>query len=70
MDDERNILRQNPVYPSMVFYSNSIWRGKSKSYGTDYWAKPPEKGSSECEKFEEFEEKVLIHQELYFSEKE
>ncbi len=68
--DERNILRQNPVYPSMVFYSNSIWRGKAKSYGMDYWAKIPDKGTQECTEFEEFEEKVLIHKELYFSDKE
>ncbi|SHJ07210.1 Glycosyl hydrolase family 20, domain 2 [Arenibacter nanhaiticus] len=67
--EERDILKQNPIYPSLVFYSEAIWRGKEKDY-PEYWAKLPAKNTAEFMDFKEFEEKVLVHRELYFKDKE
>ena len=65
----RDILRQNPIYPSMVFYADAIWKGRDKDY-KEYWAKLPSQNTPEFDAFEQFEQKVLTHKALYFKEKE
>ena len=67
--EERDILKQNPIYPSIVFYSDAIWKGRKKNY-PEYWAKLPPQNSTEFERFREFEQKVLIHRDLFFQDKE
>lgn len=67
--EERDILIQNPIYPSMVFYADAIWKGRSKDY-KEYWAKLPKTGTKEFESFKKFEEKVTAHRDLFFNGKE
>ncbi len=70
--DERDILTQNPIYPSIVFYADAIWKGRAKNY-PEYWAKLPPKESEELKElkdFQKFEKKVIAHRDLYFKEKE
>lgn len=67
--DERDILSQNPIYPAMVFYADAIWKGKAKDY-KEFWAKLPKLGTEELKKFENFEEKVITHRDLFFKGKE
>lgn len=69
VNQERDILRQNPIYPSILFYSDAIWKGKDKNY-PEYWANLPKKNSPELQAFQAFEEKVLLHRDLFFNEKE
>lgn len=67
--DERDILKQNPIYPSMVFYADAIWKGREKDY-KEYWAKLPKENTAEFKDFAEFEEKVIAHKKMFFKEKE
>ena len=69
MAQERNILKQNPIYPSIVFYSDAIWKGREKNF-SEFWAKLPPKNTVEFERFKEFEQKVLTHRDLFFNNKE
>lgn len=66
---ERDILIQNPIYPSMVFYADAIWKGRSKDYN-EYWAKLPHPTTPEFLAFKTFEEKVITHRNLFFKGKE
>lgn len=66
---ERDIIKQNPIYPSMLFYVDAIWNGRpTNEY--DYWAKLPPVGSELLKKFKAFEDKVLVHRDLFFQDKE
>ena len=69
VDDERDILRQNPIYPSIVFYSDAIWNGR-ENINEEYWAKLPDVGSDEFKSFEKFETKVIAHRDRFFQDKE
>jgi len=66
---ERDILKQNPIYPSMVFYSDAIWKGRTKNY-KEYWAKLPKPNTKEFHSFKQFEKKVITHRDLFFEGKE
>lgn len=69
VSEERNILKHNPVYPSVVFYADAIWKGKDKNY-PEYWAKLPPVDSQEFSDFANFEDKVIVHRDLFFKGKE
>ncbi len=69
VNEESDILRQNPIYPSILFYSDAIWKGKDRNY-PEYWANLPKKDSLEFKRFEAFEKKVLVHRDLFFEGKE
>lgn len=69
VNEERDILRQNPIYPSILFYSDAIWKGKDNNY-PEYWANLPKKDGREFKAFEAFEKKVLFHRDLFFEGKE
>lgn len=66
---ERDILKQNPIYPSIVFYADAIWKGRQKNK-LDYWAKLPPLYTPEFMEFKAFEEKVIRHRDLFFEGKE
>ena len=67
--EERDILKQNPIYPSIVFYSDAIWKGRVANH-YEYWAKLPPIGTKEFADFKNFEEKVIKHKRMFFKEKE
>jgi len=69
INGERDVLVQNPIYPSMVFYADAIWKGRAKDY-PEYWAKLPPQNTPEFEGFQNFEKKVIRHRNLFFSQKE
>ncbi|WP_418604210.1 family 20 glycosylhydrolase [Hwangdonia sp.] len=69
INNERDILIQNPIYPSMVFYSDAIWNGRAKDY-PEYWAKLPPKDTQEFNDFKAFEKKVITQRDLFFKGKE
>lgn len=67
--NERDILIQNPIYPSIVFYADAIWKGRAENK-LDYWAKLPPPNTADFQAFKAFEEKVLVHKDLFFQDKE
>ncbi len=69
VDEERNILLQNSVYPFILTYSEAIWRGV-KSTGNKYWAQLPPTNSPEYQAYKEFEDRLIIHRNKYFNGKE
>lgn len=66
--NERNILKQNPIYPSMVFYADAIWKGR-KENKLEYWAKLPPPNTTAFQEFKTFEDKVIVHKNLFFKGK-
>ncbi|WP_223266421.1 family 20 glycosylhydrolase [Gelidibacter gilvus] len=67
--NERDILKQNPIYPSIVFYADAIWKGR-KENKLDYWAKLPPVNTTDLQEFKAFEDKVIVHRDLFFKGKE
>lgn len=67
--NERDILIQNPIYPSIVFYADAIWKGREKNH-LEYWAKLPPVNIEAFRDFQKFEEKVITHRDLFFEGKE
>ncbi len=66
VNDEYDILIQNPVYPSILTYSETSWTGQKKKIGEKYLAKLPEKGSELLEEFSAFEDRLIQHRDQYF----
>lgn len=66
IERERDQLRQNPVYPAMVTFGESLWRGVASDDKEAYWANLPPPGTAEFERFYEFELRVLDHKRRFF----
>lgn len=62
--DER-ILLQYPFYPTMLTFSERIWRG-SREKRRDLVANLPAKGAKAWEAFNEFEDRLIYHRDRYF----
>lgn len=62
--DER-ILLQYPFYPTMLTFSERIWRG-SREKRRDLVANLPAKGTKAWEAFNEFEDRLIYHRDRYF----
>lgn len=62
--DER-ILLQYPFYPTMLTFSERIWRG-SREKRRDLVANLPAKGTKAWEAFNEFEDRLIYHRNRYF----
>lgn len=70
IENERDQLLQNPVYPSIVTYGESMWRGIEKDDKEAYWANLPPVGTPEFDRFREFEKRLLEHKARFFQGKE
>jgi hexosaminidase len=68
--NERDQLRQNPIYPGMVTFAESLWRGVETDDRERYWANLPEPGTPEFGKVAELERRLLDHKERFFRGKE
>ena len=62
--DER-ILLQYPFYPTMLTFSERIWRG-SREKRRDLVDNLPAKGTKAWEAFNEFEDRLIYHRDRYF----
>lgn len=62
--DER-ILLQYPFYPTMLTFSERIWRG-SREKRRDLVANLPAKGTKAWEAFNEFEDRLIYHRDRCF----
>ncbi len=60
------ILRQNPVYPALLAWSERAWRGGGEALETTRIAAP---GTPAFVEFQEFENRLLDHKKLYFQDK-
>jgi hypothetical protein len=67
--NERDVLLQNPVYPSMVVYSETTWTGNTPATGHHYIASLPAPETDEYLKFTDFEERLCEHRDNYFRDK-
>ncbi|MCW0483901.1 family 20 glycosylhydrolase [Gaoshiqia sediminis] len=69
VNDEYDILTQNPVYPGILTYSETSWTGQQKDIGENYLVKLPEKGSELLNEFRAFEDRLIEHRDKYFAGK-
>jgi len=69
VSDEYNIIRQNPVYPGMLTYSETSWKGQPKDPGDNYLAKLPTPENPLYHEYQEFEDRLIRHRDLYFQGK-
>ena len=66
VSEPADILRQNPVYPGMLVYSESSWRGMDVDPGDHFLAMFPSASTKHFEEFVRFEERLVRHRDLYF----
>jgi hypothetical protein len=64
--EEYDIIRQNPVYPGMLAYSETSWKGQPVDFGEQFLAKLPSPESSLFQEFQEFENRLVEHRDRYF----
>lgn len=69
VNDEYDILRQNPVYPGMLTYSETAWKGQSVDFDEQFLAKLPSPESPLFKEFQEFENRLIQHRDRYFQGK-
>lgn len=69
VNEEYDIIRQNPVYPGMLTYSETSWHGQPVDFGDNYLAKLPSPENPLYKEFQEFEERLTIHRDRYFQDK-
>ncbi len=67
--DEYDIIRQNPVYPGMLTYSETSWKGQPVDIGENYLAKLPTPNNALFLDFQDFEDRLVRHRALYFQDK-
>lgn len=67
--DEYDVLRMNPVYPGMLVYSETTWKGQQDDYGEKYLAILPEPGTKAYLDFQNLEARLSSHRDLYFKDK-
>ncbi|HSO89088.1 MAG TPA: family 20 glycosylhydrolase [Draconibacterium sp.] len=66
VSDEYDIIRQNPVYPGMLTYSETSWKGQPVDFGENYLAKLPAPDNLLFKQFQDFEVRLVRHRDLYF----
>jgi hypothetical protein len=66
VNDSYDILRQNPVYPGILTYSETSWKGQTADTGEEYLAKLPDPENHLFKEFAEFEDRLIRHRDLYF----
>ncbi len=70
IENERDQLTQNPIYPGMVTFAESLWRGVEKDDKEVYWANLPPPSTPEFARLCEFESRLLDHKARFFVGKE
>lgn len=66
VNDEYDVLLQNPVYPGILTYSETSWKGQPVDFGEKYLAKLPAHDDPLFQEFQEFESRLVRHRDLYF----
>lgn len=66
VNDEYDILRQNPVYPGMLTYSETSWKGQPVDFGEQFLAKLPLPENPLFQEFQGFENRLVQHRDRYF----
>jgi hypothetical protein len=69
VNEEYDILRQNPVYPGMLTYSETAWKGQTVDFGEQFLAKLPSPENPLFQEFQEFENRLVEHRDRYFQGK-
>jgi len=69
VNDEYDIIRQNPVFPGMLTYSETSWKGQPVDFGDRFLAKLPSPENPLYKEFQKFEERLTVHRDRYFQDK-
>lgn len=57
VEDEKLSLTNNPIIPSIVAYSEAVWKGIEKDR-SDLWSRLPDAGTPEFEAYADFENRI------------
>lgn len=66
---EYDIIRHNPVYPGILTYGETAWKGQPFDTGDDFLARFPEAGHPLFQEFVEFEKRLTDHRDKFFRDK-
>jgi hypothetical protein len=69
VSDPYDILRQNPVYPGILTYSQVSWHGQKTNTGEEYLSKFPSPDDKLFDEFKYFEDRLIKHRDIYFIDK-
>ena len=69
VNDEYDILKQNPVYPGILTYSETSWKGQQQKTDDKYLAKLPSEKDPLFKEFRDFENRLIEHRDKYFDNK-
>lgn len=64
-----DIIKHNPVYPGILTYSETSWKGQPENTGDKYLAKFPPKENTLFDAYCAFENRLIEHRDRYFSGK-
>ena len=69
VENDYDILRLNPVFPCILTYSETSWKGQSAEIEENFLAKLPPTTNPLFEAFRNFEDRLIRHRDLYFKGK-
>lgn len=67
--DEYDAILHNPVYPGILTYSETSWKGQTIDFGEQYLARFPAKNDEAFAQYADFERRLINHRDLYFKDK-
>ena len=67
IEDEMDFFTHNPTYPSIVMYSEAVWRGVKDDMNGRYWAQMPSVETPEYNRGADMEERLIEHRNKYFN---
>ena len=70
IEHERDQLNLCCIYPGMLTFAESLWRGVETDDKEAYWANLPPPDAPEFKRFQEFEQRLLDHKARFFAGKE
>lgn len=69
VENEYDVITHNMVYPGIVTYGETSWKGQSADVGEKYLAPMPLPGDPLFDEFADFENRLVSHRERWFSDK-
>jgi len=69
VENEYDVITHNMVYPGIVTYGETSWKGQPADVGENYLARLPLPGDPLFDEFAEFENRLVSHRDRWFSDK-
>lgn len=70
IENERDHIAKNPVYPAIVSHSEAAWSNKRTEDKREFYINLPMQGDPALDEFREFEDRLVAHRDRFFQGKE